>query len=126
MKRSLLFLLLVFGTLTALSARQATSLDVTGAWDMSLEMSNGSMPVSLHFTKQEADILTGTLSSPQGDVALTGKVTGVEITFGGKFEANGQSIPLSFVGKIENDTMSGTAEFGGMGTATWTAKRNGH
>jgi hypothetical protein len=124
MKRALMVLLVAFGSLTALSAQQAAPpIDVKGAWDMSLETPMGSMPITLSFTKQEADQITGVLSSPQGDLAITGKVTGADISFSGMFDANGQSIALSFTGKIDGDVMSGAADFGGMGQATWSAKR---
>ena len=123
MKRALMIILIVFGTLTVLSAPQAVApVDVKGAWDMSLDTGNGSRPIGLTFT-QEADKITGTLSSAQGDVAISGKVTGAEISFSGKFEGNGQSIVLTFVGKLEDGVMSGVADFGGMGTGTWSAKR---
>jgi hypothetical protein len=35
----------------------------------------------------------------------------------------GQALTITYSGKISGDTITGTAEFGGMGSGNWTVKR---
>lgn len=125
MKRTLTTLLLVFGIFTALSAQQAAAppTDVKGDWDMSIDTPMGSMPVGLSITAQEAEKFSGTLSSPQGDLAIAGTAAGTDVAFSGMFDAGGQAITLTFTGTIEDNAMGGDANFGGMGSGTWSAKK---
>jgi hypothetical protein len=123
MKRTLLVLLIVFGTFTALPAQDA--IDVKGAWSMTIETPQGPMPLTLTFSKVEGEDIAGTLGSSQGDIAVTGKLTAADIKFAGSFEANGRTLTLTFTGKIEKGAMSGQVDFGGMGGGGWSAKRAG-
>ena len=35
----------------------------------------------------------------------------------------GQELRISYTGKVDGESMSGSIEFGTFGTATWTAKK---
>src|SRR5262245_51557898 len=120
MNRTLtLFMLTVFVAMTTAFAQEAS---VKGKWDASIDTAQGPTPVTLTFSV-EGDKVTGTLGSSRGDMVVTGTISGTDITFGGTFEVNGQSIPISFKGKVEGDSMSGQVDFGGMGGGGWSAKR---
>jgi hypothetical protein len=123
MKRTLTIVVLLLVTVSVLSAQE--TLDVKGAWTLTLETPQGSIPLNLSFAKIEGENISGTLSSPQGDIAVAGTLKGSEISFAGTFEGNGRSLTLTFTGKTTKDGMSGTADFGGMGTGNWSAKRPG-
>ena len=56
-------------------------------------------------------------------MTLTGTVKGNEIAYTITVDAQGQQFTLTYKGKIDGDTITGTVDFGGMGTATWTVKR---
>jgi len=99
-------------------------IDVKGGWTMSIETPQGATPITLKFNDAEGEKITGTLFAPQGEIAVTGKLTGKDISFGATFETPNGSFPLTFTGTIENaDSMSGAADFGGRGGGKWTAKR---
>ena len=102
--------------------KEAPAVNVTGTWDMSVETPQGTMSLSSTF-KQEGEKLTGTQSSQMGETALEGSVKGNDIVFAIVFNAQGQDITITYTGKIDGDTMSGTIEFGSFGSASWTAQK---
>ena len=57
-----------------------------------------------------------------GEAPVTGTVKGNQIEF--SFKVSGQvEGTITYKGTVEKDTMKGTAQFGELGAATWTAKR---
>ena len=121
MKRIFIATVAILGMVGGLCAQE--TVDIKGAWNMSIETPNGEMPLSLQFAASEGEKISGVLSSPQGDLPITGKLTGKSITFAATFSGNNGSISLNFSGTLENDTMTGTADFGGRGGGKWSAKR---
>jgi hypothetical protein len=101
---------------------KAEKIDVTGIWDMTVESPQGALEV-VATLKQEGEKLTGTQASQMGEAALEGSVVGNEIKYTINIDAGGQQMTIVFAGKVEGDTMNGVFDFGGMGTAAWSAKR---
>lgn len=97
-------------------------IDVTGVWDMTVESPQGAMDVVATF-KQDGEKLTGTHASQMGETPIEGTVVGNEIKYVLNIDMGGQQMTISFAGKIEGDTMAGVFDFGGMGTAGWSAKK---
>ena len=96
--------------------------NVTGVWDMLVESPQGQMSVTGTF-KQDGEKLTGTQASQMGEVALEGTVVGAEIKYQIAIDMGGQQMVIVFAGKVDGDTMSGLFDFGGMGSAPWSAKK---
>jgi hypothetical protein len=103
-------------------AAKPAAVDVTGVWDMTVESPQGAMDIVATY-KQEGEKLTGTQASPMGEVALNGTVVGNEIKYVINIDMNGQQMTISFAGKVDGDAMAGVFDFGGMGSAAWSAKR---
>jgi hypothetical protein len=133
MKRAGVFAVVIVATLAiAVSAfaqdkpkepqKDAPKIDVTGTWDMAVETPQGTMTLSSTF-KQEGEKLTGTQSSQMGETALEGTVKGADIAFVIVFDMQGQQMTITYAGKIDGESMSGTIEFGSFGSSTWTAKK---
>jgi hypothetical protein len=133
MKRARVFAVVIVATLAiAVSAfaqdkpkeppKDAPKLDVTGTWDMAVETPQGTMTLSSTF-KQEGEKLTGTQSSQMGETPLEGSVKGTDIAFVIVFDMQGQQMTITYAGKIDGESMSGTIEFGSFGSSTWTAKK---
>lgn len=106
----------------AQDAPKDKKVDVTGNWEVTVESPQGTM-VSAATYKQDGETLTGTHVGRMGEVALKGTVKGADIAYSITVDAQGQSFTISYAGKIDGDTITGTADFGGMGSAAWTAKR---
>ena len=103
-------------------ADAAAKVDVTGVWDMTVETPNGAIE-NVGTLKQEGEKLTGTLASQMGEIALEGTVVGNEIKWVLNIDMGGQQVSIAFAGKVEGETMAGIFEMGGMGSATWSAKK---
>jgi D-glucosaminate-6-phosphate ammonia-lyase len=97
--------------------------DVTGSWEVSVESPQGTMTLTATY-KQDGEKLTGThVGGPMGDEHLEGTVKGNEIAYKITIDVQGQQFTLSYAGKIDGDAITGTVDFGGMGSSNWTAKR---
>lgn len=101
---------------------KAVKVDVTGVWDTLIESPQGTISVTTTF-KQEGEKLTGTQASQMGEVAIEGTITGVDLKFGMTIDMGGQTMSIAFAGKVDGATIIGVFDFGGMGTGTWSAKK---
>ncbi|MBP1636550.1 MAG: hypothetical protein H6Q10_3124 [Acidobacteria bacterium] len=105
----------------AQDAAKDQKVDVTGAWEMSVDSPMGAMTMTLDF-KQEGETLTGTQVSDFGENPLTGTVKGAEITFTISFDTPDGRMSITHKGQVDGDAITGTAD-GPMGSINWTAKR---
>src|SRR5687767_15162429 len=118
-----LFLLTFFALgLFIFSADTGAQTSVAGEWAASMNTPGGARPFGLMF-KVDGEKLTGTVKRSSGDVPLTGTIKGKEISFAYTINYNGNDLTLSFNGKVEGDSMSGTVSFGGNAEESWSAKR---
>lgn len=109
-------------TLDAQGAQKGKAVDVTGVWESTIEAPQGTL-VSTATYKQDGEVLTGTHVGQAGEFALKGTVKGNVITYQITVDLGGQSLTITYSGKVDGDSISGTADFGGMGSGTWTVKR---
>jgi hypothetical protein len=107
----------------ALSAQTRT--DLTGAWIFSVTTENGTGTPSVTL-EQEGEEITGLYSSPRlGARRLVGTFDGDTLVFR-IAPGEGSEIIMTFTGTLQEDgTLAGTADFGGMGGASFTAVRAG-
>ena len=105
--------------LLAQDTPKSQKINVTGVWESTIEGASTSVATY----KQEGEKLTGTHVGQLGELPLTGTVKGNEIAFTITAEAEGQKFTLTYTGKTDGNTITGTVDFAGMGTMTWTAKR---
>ena len=125
-RRFLMAALVLAGAATSFAqkAPDAGAVNLTGKWQMQLEMSVGTSTPVLVF-KQDAEKLTGTYTGRYGEYPLVGKVDGRKLDFVVTINAEGTETRMSFTGELTTagDVVKGNAELGGMGDATWLAKR---
>ena len=115
-------LLVMSGT----SAAIAAAADVSGAWDMSYETSEGLKMASTLTLKIEGDTVTGTISSPRGSVAIEEvSVKGDDIAFAIVRVGFGDRIRIDYTGKVKGDTMALKMKVGAREPIDITAKRGG-
>ena len=112
----------VYAQETPKAEAKPDKIDVTGTWDMTVESPQGAIDV-VATLKQDGEKLTGTHASLMGETPLEGTVVGNEIKYTLNIDMGGQQMSIVFAGKVEGDAMNGVFDFGGMGTAAWSAKR---
>jgi hypothetical protein len=94
----------------------AFAADVTGKWTGDVPGRGGDATASTFTFKQDGDKLTGSMTGPQGDIALKdGKVEGDQISFNTTLEFNGNSIKLLYKGTVAGDSIKMTREREGSG-----------
>jgi len=103
---------------------QAAKIDLTGKWAFSVTTDGGTGTPTVTL-KQDGDKLTGHYSSAVlGEADLTGTVTGKDIKFSFKADAQGTALEVTYTGTVEDkDSLKGTVDLGGLGQGTFTAKR---
>jgi len=106
----------------AQEAAKEKKVDVTGTWELTVESPQGAMTITANY-KQEGESLTGSHVSEMGESPLKGTVKGVDITYTLTIDAGGQQFTITHTGKVDGDTIKGTADLGAMGSMNWTAKR---
>jgi hypothetical protein len=111
--------LLVWALVVFLSA--TTSLlaaDVTGTWKLDVVLDAGSGTATFVFN-QEGEKLTGTYQGALGEAEVTGTVKGKKI----EFSFSGRGVDAHYEGKVTDDTMEGTCEYGQVGSGTFKGKK---
>ena len=124
---ALAFSLMGAGAATSFAQAQKApdaAINLTGKWQMQLEMTVGTSTPVIVF-KQDGEKLTGTYTGRYGEFQLVGKVDGRKLEFVVTINAEGTETRMSFTGEATpaGDVIKGNAELGGMGEATWLAKR---
>ena len=109
-------------TLALTSTAAAQTVDVTGRWEVAFNTQQGTLPASLSIAKT-GERLSGTLSSQQGDVEVTIELKEKAITITAPIQTNAGAMTIVMSGTVEGNTMKGSVDFGGRGSADWSATR---
>jgi hypothetical protein len=125
MKRLILSVLgvaLVVAPILAQEAAKPNTVNITGTWEMTVDSPQGAMAITANF-KQDGETLTGNHVSEMGEAPLKGTVKGVDVEYTLTLDMGGQQMTIVHKAKVDGNTMTGSAEIGGMGTITFTAKK---
>jgi len=120
MTRARIGLLSMLLFVPGLASAQTT---VAGNWDVTINSPQGAN-TSLVVFKQDGDKVSGVLKGRGGELPFEGgTLTGNDLKFSFTINTQGMALPITLTGKVEGDTMSGKADFGGFAEGDWTAKR---
>ena len=122
MKTLAAVLVAVAVALVPVAAQDAKKIDITGTWEMTVESPQGQMLITANY-KQEGEALTGTHVSEMGETPLKGTVKGTDIEYTITLDMGGQQMSIVHKGKVDGDTITGSANVGDMGAIAFTAKR---
>lgn len=123
MKTRLALALTLFCAAAVAASAQTKPAGIDGKWNMTVDIPEGqAMQVAALF-KTSGKKLTGTLTSPQGEVPLEGEVDGAKVAFGITVPQDSGPMNIGFAGTVQQDgTLAGTAS-GPMGEFKWKAER---
>jgi hypothetical protein len=112
---------LAFGVFLFLSPATFAQETLTGAWDLVIDGPQGTVNAVADF-KKDGEAVTGSISSPEGEAALKGTMTGSTVTVSFDFQTSQGPINIVLTGSVDGPAMKGTLDFG-MGTADFTGKK---
>lgn len=122
--RSMLTLATALAILSSVALAAGVLHDLTGRWTFSVVTDNGTGTPTV-VLKQVGEKLTGTYESRMlGTRGLVGEIKGDSLRFVLSNDGGTDTPTLTFVGTVvDADNLKGLVDFGGMGSATFTAKR---
>ena len=101
----------------------APAAQIGGAWTMTLTSPQGPLDITMTLT-QTGGSFTGTMTSSVGTQEISdGQVNGRNVTWTATIQIGGQSITLNYRGEVDGNRMTGSADLGSFGSATFTAER---
>jgi|SRR4051794_32764626 len=114
-------------TILGLLVAAAVAADVSGKWAGDMPGRGGDTTPTTFTFKVAGDKLTGSMTGPQGDIALQdGKVAGDQISFTTTLEFNGNSVKLVYKGTVSGEQIKMSREREGSGQPReFTIKRSG-
>ena len=106
------------------SAQAEKKTDLNGKWLFTVNTDAGTGTPTVTF-KQQGDSLTGHYSSQTfGEVDFKGTFKEQKLVFRFTTDVGGTSLTVTYSGAFDGaDALKGTVDLGGMGTGTFTAKR---
>jgi hypothetical protein len=123
MKRLVLLILgMVLVAVPTFAQDAAKPVNITGAWEMTVETPQGSMVITANY-KQDGETLTGNHVSEMGEASLKGTVKGADVEYTLTLDMGGQQMAIVHKAKVDGDTMTGSADITGMGSITFKCKR---
>src|SRR5687767_6650905 len=114
----LLSLVFVFALLLGANP-SAQSID--GAWDLSINGPEGVITATANL-KQDGEKVSGSITSPQGTVDLSGTVKGKTLNLAFQIQGPQGALDIKVNGEVDGSEMKGIIDFG-MGMADFTAKK---
>lgn len=97
------------------------TVDISGAWDVTVETGQGSGNPTLTFS-QEGSKISGRYQGMLGESPLSGTINGSQIEF--SFKVSGQvEGTVSYKGTTDGKTMQGKVLLAGLGEGTFTGKK---
>ncbi len=101
----------------------APAAQLGGTWALNLTSPQGPMDITMT-VNQSGNSFGGTMTSMLGTSDISeGQITGRTVTWSITLQFGGQSITLNYRGEVDGNRMTGTAELGSFGSATFTAER---
>ena len=123
MRNTLFCVFAAVGLALIFSTSALAQKSVEGEWDGVFNTPGGARPFKF-VLKVDGEKLTGTAKRSSGDVPLTGTIKAGDITFSYTISYNNNPVMLTYTGKVNGDSMSGTLMFNETDGGEWSAKRS--
>jgi hypothetical protein len=97
--------------------------DVTGTWTMMVETQAGSGSPTFTLT-QKGEAITGTYKGQLGEAPVTGTLKGSDLLLEFKVDLQGQSLTVTYTGKVDGNSASGTVQLGQFAQGTFKGTKS--
>ena len=101
---------------------RADDVKAGGEWRVTFVVPTGTKSVSM-IVNQHGTHLTGTVVDEYGEFPLDGRLDGDQVTVVWSVPEDGKLMEITMKGKIQGDTITGTATLGKLGEGPLTARR---
>jgi hypothetical protein len=91
-------------------------------WLLDVESPLGREKIVARF-EQSGTVLAGEMTTKGVDVPLRGDLDGDAVRFDMTFDVRGKPLTLQYNGTVQGEGMSGTVQFGPMGTGSFSGRR---
>jgi len=98
--------------------------DMSGEWAISFNSPQGPQEFTM-YVQQQGPRLSGRLTSEYGEFPLRGSIDGNTFTINWSMPDGGRELDITFNGKVDGDSMTGTAKLGNRGTGQLSGTRTG-
>jgi hypothetical protein len=96
---------------------------IAGKWNMSSEVQGQTMTSVLELKLDGKTVTGSTTSERMGTVPIEGEFADNKLTFWVTFNANGNSISITYTATFKDDKLTGTLTVPQMGEIPWKAER---
>jgi len=112
-----------FAALAVAIALPAAAGDVSGKWKITSKSPRGERVSEIVFAQDGEKLAVSSKDREGNDLKSEGSVKGEEITWTTKRQGPSGEMLIVYKGKIEGKTMTGSSEFGQMGSGEWKAEK---
>lgn len=101
-----------------------TQAEIAGEWAVTFSSPQGPQEFTMYVV-QEGPRLNGRLTNEFGEFPLKGTLDGNNFTITWSMPDGGRILEITFTGKVEGDSMTGTAKLGARGSGQMSGTRTG-
>ena len=116
-------LLVAATVLVSAPADAAAQADLSGAWDLTVMTDQGEQMLTVQVVQSGQDLTVTGDAGEFGTIDMKGTVDGDSVRFAWELDLQGTPLAIVFLGTLADGSISGTADFGGMGQGDWRAER---
>jgi hypothetical protein len=120
--KAVLTLAVMAGLLAVVPA--LTQADIAGEWAVTFGTPQGPQEFTMYVV-QEGPRLSGRLTSEYGEFPLRGSLDGSNFTITWSLPDGGRELEVTFSGKVDGDSLTGTAKLGTRGSGQLSGTRTG-
>jgi len=99
-----------------------TTANVGGEWAVTLTLPLGESWFNMFIVQKDTQ-LTGYMLNESGQFDLKGTITRDQVKFQWDYPDGGKILTIAFTGKVDRNTISGTAKVGNVGEGAMSAQR---
>ena len=116
-------LLVAATVLVSAPADGAAQADLSGAWDLTVMTDQGEQMLTVQVVQSGQDLTVTGDAGEFGTIDMKGTVDGDTVRFAWELDLQGTPLAIVFLGTLVDGSISGMADFGGMGQGDWRAER---
>ena len=101
----------------------AAQADLSGTWDLTVMTDQGDQILTVEVVQSGQDLTATGDAGEFGTIAMKGTIDGDSVRLAWELDLQGIPLEIVFLGTLADGSISGTADFGGMGQGDWRAER---